>query len=44
MLELYLIEFVLIIGFFYIVAIKGEVLGCGNVILDVYFLLLIVFC
>ena len=31
-------------GSFFIVAIKGEVLGCGNAILDVHSSLLIALC
>lgn len=44
MLELYSIELVSTIGSFYIAAIKGEVLGCGNAILDVHSSLLIALC
>lgn len=43
-LELYSIELVSTIGSFYIAAIKGEVLGCGNAILDVHSSLLIALC
>lgn len=43
-LELYSIELVSTIGSFYIAAIKGEVLGCGNTILDVHSSLLIALC
>lgn len=44
MLELYSIDLVSTIGSFYIAAIKGEVLGCGNTILDVHSSLLIALC